>query len=108
MFTVNNHVWELKFVSPTDRRLLTRDNVYTLGVTDLNTHEVCINRNLRGYMLDKVLCHELCHVYIFEYQYYMPMEIEEDVCDLVCTWGRDLFKLADEILSTLIFSKAAY
>lgn len=98
MFIVNNHVWKLDIVSPIDRRLVNSDGVYTLGVTDRNTREVCISNVLSGYMLDKVLSHEMVHVYMLEYDYDLSIETEELIADFVATYGRELFEVVDDIL----------
>ena len=66
MFTVNGMTWNISFVEPTNCNLMRSDKVYTLGVTDNNIKTIFLNNKLYGKMLDKVLCHELVHVYSFE------------------------------------------
>lgn len=85
-------------MDPSDSELQRSDGSYTLGVTDRNTRCVYLNNRLYGYMLDKVLCHEVCHVYFFEYGYDLDIETEELLCDFVATYGRDIFKTADALL----------
>ena len=65
-FNVNNNRWILQFANPNSEELRRSDNVYTLGVTDNNTKSVTIAYCMSDYMTNKVLCHELVHVYSCE------------------------------------------
>lgn len=105
-FTVNGTTWTLQFVNPHSKHLLNSRNDYTLGVTDNNVKTVYIADNLSDYMTDKVLAHELTHVHAFEYNYYMPIEVEEIVADFLSLFGRNIFRLADDIMSNLLRSVA--
>ena len=68
-FVVNNQEWQLKFVNPNNRNLMRSDGSITIGMTDNNKKTVFINNKLKGQLQDKVLCHELTHVFAFEYDY---------------------------------------
>ena len=105
-FTVNNTIWILQFVNPHNRHLLNSRGDYTLGVTDNNVKTVYIADNLSQYMTDKVLVHELAHAHAMEYGYYMPIEVEEIVCDFMSLYGRNIIYLADDIMSDLLRSAA--
>lgn len=98
MFVVNGNDWRIFCVSPSDHNLQRSDGSYTLGVTDRNTRCVYLNNRLQGFMLDKVLCHELVHVYMFEYHYDIPVETEEMIADFIASYGRDIFQTADALL----------
>jgi hypothetical protein len=102
MFVVNNTTWNLIFVNPRSEHLRTSKGAYTLGVTDDTLKTVFIADNLSEYMTNKVLCHEITHVYAFEFNYYMPIEVEEIVADFMSLYGRDIITLADDIMSNLI------
>ena len=104
-FTVNNHEWELVFVKPNNRNLMRSDNSITIGMTDNNTKTVYINNRLNEYMTDKVLCHELAHVFAFEFDYSMPIDVEETVADFLSLFGRDIIYLLDDLARVL---KKAY
>ena len=104
-FTVNNHKWELMFVKPNNRNLMRSDNSITIGMTDNNTKTVYINNRLTEYMTDKVLCHELAHVFAFEFDYSMPIDVEETVADFLSLFGRDIIYLLDDLARVL---KKAY
>lgn len=105
-FTVNNHIWQLRFVKPKSEHLRTSKGNFTLGVTDNNLKTVFIADNQSEYMTDKVFCHELTHVHAFEYNYYMPIEVEEIVADFLSLYGRNIVYLADDIMSNLLRSVA--
>lgn len=98
---VNDIFWEIRFVAPNDRNLYRSDNTRVLGVTDLNQRTVYINNKLNGYLLEKVLCHELCHVYAMSYGYEMSIETEEIVADFLSLYGKDILLVADRILGDL-------
>lgn len=103
-FYVNNQEWQLQFVKPSSKDLMRSNNSITLGMTDNNTRTVYINNRLSDYMTNKVLAHELCHVYAFSFDYSMPIEVEEVVADFFSLFGRDMVDLLDDL--TLILKKA--
>lgn len=102
-FTVNGQIWQLAFVPASSTDLQRSDGSISLAVTDNGYKTVYINRNVHGAMLDKVLCHELCHVFAFENDLHMPIETEEIVADFLATYGRDVFAVADDILNRFAF-----
>lgn len=104
-FTVNNQEWNLVFVKPNSRNLMRSDGSITIGMTDNNTKSVYINNRLNDYMTDKCVAHELCHVFCFSYDIYMPIEQEEYFADWVSRYGRELVYLLDDLMQTL---KKAY
>ena len=104
-FTVNNQDWQVVFVKPNSKDLMRSDNSITLGMTDNNTKTIYINNKLNDYMTDKVLCHELCHVFAFEYNYFMDIQTEEIVADFMSLYGREIIYLLDDLVGIL---KKAY
>ena len=101
-FTVNGSTWHLSFEKPSSSNLLRSDGVATLGVTDNALKTVFINNRLTKRMTDKVLCHELVHVYSFENGLNIPIETEEIIADFMSLYGRDIIYLADGILSNVM------
>ena len=100
-FIVNNHIWQLVFVNPSNVNLMRSNNTYTLGMTDNNIKTVFINNRLNDYMTDKVLCHELTHVFAFEFDYYMDIDTEEIVADFMSLYGRNVINLLDDLIKVL-------
>lgn len=104
VFTVNNQEWNLVFVKSNSKELMRSDGSITIGMTDNNTRTVYINNRLSDYMTNKVLAHEICHVFAFSFDYSMPIEVEETVADFFSLFGRDMINLLDDL--TLILKKA--
>ena len=100
-FTVNNRQWKLQFVKPNSKDLMRSDGSITIGMTDNNKKTVYINNRLDDYMIDKVLCHELTHVFAFEFDYYMDIETEEIVADFMSLYGRNIVYLLDDLVGIL-------
>lgn len=101
-FQVNGNTWALQFVKASSENLRRSDGSYTFGVTDNGVKTVFIMQNMSDYMTDKVICHEMCHVHAIEYDYYMPIEIEEIVADFMSRYGRKVIYLTDEIMSKIL------
>ena len=93
------------FVNPGNNNLKRSDGSITLGMTDNNVKTVFINNRLNDYMTDKVLCHEITHIFAFEYNYYIPIETEEVVADFMSLYGRKIIYLLDDLVEIL---KKAY
>lgn len=104
-FTVNNQEWDLVFVKPNSKNLMRSDGSITIGMTDNNKKTVYINNRLNEYLTDKVICHELTHVFAFEFDYFMPIETEEIVADFMSLYGRRIVYLLDDLVRIL---KKAY
>lgn len=102
MFTVNGIEWSLSLAEPYSDNLKRSDNTITLGVTDNNTKTIYINNRLSDAMFDKVLCHELVHVFSFENNLSIPIETEEIIANFMSLYGRDIIYLADDIMSSLV------
>lgn len=101
-FQVNGNTWKLQFVRPSSENLRRSDGSYTFGVTDNNVKTVFIIDNASEYMTDKILLHELSHVHAMEYNYSIPIEVEEIVCDFLSLYGRSVVYIADDIMSKIM------
>lgn len=104
-FTINNQEWDLVFVKPNSKNLMRSDGSITIGMTDNNKKTVYVNNRLNEYLTDKVICHELTHVFAFEFDYFMPIETEEIVADFMSLYGRRIVYLLDDLVGIL---KKAY
>lgn len=101
-FIVNGIEWNLRLVEPYSDNLKRSDNTITLGVTDNNTKTIYINNRLSDAMFDKVLCHELVHVFSFKNNLSIPIETEEIIANFMSLYGRDIIYIADDIMSSLV------
>lgn len=100
-FVVNNQEWKLMFVKPSSRQLMRSDGSITLGMADNNLKTVFVNDRMNDYMTDKVICHELTHVFAFEFDYSMDIETEEIVADFMSLYGRNIIYLLDDLVRIL-------
>ena len=100
-FIVNNQEWRLLFVKPNSKELMRSDGSITLGMTDNNVKTVFVNNRLNDYMTDKVICHELTHVFAFEFDYYIDIETEEIVADFMSLYSRNIILLLDDLIKVL-------
>ena len=96
-FEVNNHTWKIQYEKSNSPNLLRSDGTLTLAVCDNNVKTIYMNNKLEGYMFDKVLCHELTHLY----DYFMDIETEETVADFMSLFGRDIIYLLDDLVKIL-------
>ena len=100
-FIVNNQEWKLLFVKPNSKELMRSDGSITLGMTDNNVKTVFVNNRLNDYMTDKVICHELTHVFAFEFDYYMDIKTEEIVAEFMSLYSRNIILLLDDLIKVL-------
>lgn len=70
-------------------------------VCDITINIIYLDKHLHGAFLEKVLCHELCHVFCFSYHIHMGLEQEEFLANWIATYGRDVIELLDNILYTI-------
>lgn len=101
-FAVNNHIWRIEFVNPPSSHLLRSNFTRTIGVTDNNLKTVFIADNLSDYMFDRVLCHELVHVFSFENDCSYDIQTEEVIANFLSLFGRDIIYLADELIGNIL------
>lgn len=101
-FQVNGNIWTLQFVRPSSENLCRSDGSYTFGVTDNSVKTVFIIDNASEYMTDKILLHEITHVHALEYDYSIPLWVEEIVCDFLSLYGRSVVYMADDIMSKIL------
>ena len=102
VFTVNGSKWNLEFVRPGSKYLRRSDGTYTFGTTDGGLKTVFIMSGMSDYMTDKVLVHELSHAHAIEYNYFIPLNIEEIVCDFMSLYGRSVVYMADDIMGKIL------
>lgn len=82
--------------------LMRSDGTYTFGMTDRNTRNIYILNMIHGNFYDRVLCHELCHAFCLSYNLTMDIQTEEIVADFLATYGREVFAVADELISGFV------
>lgn len=106
-FSINNRIWYVVFTASNSPKLRRSDNSLTVGVTDDNDGCVYLSDVLRGEFLRKVLCHELVHCFMFSYSIHISIQEEEYIANWVATYGTDLITLLDNLMYSLLKSRAA-
>ena len=97
MFQINGIIWRIKFVNPY-HPMLQRDNgEYSVGCCNNFDKTIYLNWNLSGEFLKKVLTHEISHAALFSYNVVLPLYIEEEVADLIATYGYEITYLSNKI-----------
>lgn len=105
--TVNGIDWKIKLVNCNSEFLRRSDGVITLGVTDCNVFTVYLCNELRSGLLYNVLCHEMCHVFVFSFGYYMSIEEEERLAQFIANFGRQIVNGTDYLIENLIRDMAS-
>ena len=90
------------FVEPNSSDLMRSDKTLTVGVTDFNDRCVYLSNVLRGSFLEKVLCHELVHCFMFSNDIHIDIEQEEFMADWISIYGKDLIYLLDNLMNGLL------
>lgn len=101
MYSINGITWNIRRCEPYSDKLKRSNGTYTVGMTDISTHEVWIADILQGLFLRKVLCHEVCHTAMASYGIDMSIEQEELFCDLIATYGDEIIDITDGIFKIL-------
>lgn len=72
------------------------------GITEYITQTVYIDKELDGFLLSKVLRHELTHIYLWETgQQARENYSEEEICDILSVAAPAICKTTDEIMLRL-------
>lgn len=101
MYQMNGINWRVRLVRSNSPMLMRSDGSRTVGMCDRSTQEICISDMLQGTFLRKVLIHEVCHSAMMSYGIDMSVEQEELFCDLVATYGDEIFEVADSLFMAL-------
>lgn len=102
---INNILWKIKLVKSHNSNLYRNDGSLTIGMTDNNKCTIYINENLDGEILYKVLCHELCHAFVYSYNIILSNEMEELLSDFISSYGKTILECTDEIAGKIIKEK---
>lgn len=101
MFNINDETWYVEFVDDYHPMLYRSDGSISLASCDDNYKTIYINRNVRGFRLKKVLCHEITHAAMFSYNVYLTIEQEELLADLMATYGEEIIDVTNKIFKKL-------
>ena len=101
IFSINGTMWQVQCKNSNSSELRRSDGTISLGVTDNNAKTIYINNRLSDDMFDKVLCHELVHVYSFENDCDIDIQTEEIIANFMSLFGRDIIYLLDDLVKIL-------
>lgn len=100
-FRVKSSIWKIELKNPKSNLLLRSDRRRSKAVADNNTKTIYIADNIPPFMQWKVICHEIVHVFCFEYNVVMPIELEEKLADFISSVGDDIVYLTNHIFIAL-------
>lgn len=98
---INNIYWRVLLVPPAHSMLQRADGSYTIGSCDEPTHTIYLSDMLKGYMLWKVLCHEITHAAMFSYNIQLNLDQEEMLADLIATYGSEIISMTNKIFNEI-------
>lgn len=101
IFRINEELWELCFVPADSDCLLNNYGEYTLGITVPEERRIYISDELEGARLHHVLCHELFHAEMVARNVFLPIYIEEVLCDIVADNAFETMDIAQNIHGNL-------
>lgn len=105
---INDHIWNIYYVSEDNPVLIDRTGTWTLAVTILKRKSIYLSDNLFGNQLITVLLHEMTHATLWEFgiindirEYCYPenaIDMEELVCNIVADYAQYIFMEAYRVL----------
>ena len=101
MFTINGESWDIELCHPMHPKLRRSDNSLSIGACDDYDKTIYLNRNLDGFLLRKVLCHEITHAAMFSYDVNLTLEQEEMLADLIATYGKEIIEITNVMFKKL-------
>ena len=106
-FDMNGIHWVLEYVNPYNPFLIDRTGRLTLGTTNPITKRVYVSNGLRGFMLRKVVMHELAHCALVSYNLLDDLqrmvkpecllEAEESLCNFIADYGLKIVRISDNM-----------
>lgn len=66
-----------------------------------NTHTIYIDNDINGFLLKRVICHELTHAAMFSYGIDLSIEQEELFADLIATYGEEIIDITNALFKSL-------
>lgn len=101
MFQINNVIWHIKFVDSYHPILQRANGEYSVGCCNNFDKTIYLSEALHGAFLKKVLTHEISHAAIYSYNVILPIALEEEVADLIATYGHEIIQLSDIIYNNI-------
>ena len=77
--------------------LIRNNGEYSVGCCNSFDKTIYLSNNLKGDFLKKVLTHEISHAALFSYHVFLPLDLEEEVADLIATYGHEITNLSNKI-----------
>lgn len=102
MFSINNEIWDIKFVDDKSDILFRSDGSKTIAVTDDSDKTIYISKNIDLDMLRKVICHEVVHCLCFSLDIYFDIYQEEKLADFIATYGKDIIDISEKLYNKII------
>lgn len=96
MFIINGIEWKVEFTSSQNPILNNH-----LGLCDNTTKTIYLANDLEGFMLKKVLCHEVVHAAMFSYHVSLSYEQEEVIADIIATYGNEIIDITNKVFKKL-------
>lgn len=97
---IGDSIWMIRYVGNLDVHLFRSDGSLTIGSTDGHRKIIYISDLLRGKRLKRVMTHEICHAFCFEFGYELDMMEEERLCDFVSLYCDDIVSSVYNALQT--------
>lgn len=101
MFNINGEIWHIVFVSPFHPQLIRSDGSVTIGACDDATKTIYIDDTIEGYLMKKVLAHEITHAAMFSYNIDLNLAQEEILADLIATYGQEIIGITNCIFQRI-------
>lgn len=101
MFAINGEEWSIELCHPLHPKLRRSDGSLSIGSCDDNDKTIYLNSNLEGFLLKKVLCHEITHAAMFSYNVILTLEQEEMLADLISTYGKEIIEITNVMFKKL-------
>lgn len=81
---------------------MTSNGKQVLGVCDNNLKTIFIADNQTAEKTEHIICHEITHAMCFEQNIDIPYELEEQLCNFMADYGRDIIDILDNILTVVL------
>ena len=106
VFVVNKNIWRIEFVNPYSDNLVMSNGNRVLGLCDNNIKTIFIANNQSDYKTEHILCHEVTHAICMEYNITIPYGLEEELCNFMADYGKEIIYIVEDIISAITKKRA--